>query len=185
MSRLPPLARESLGADQKKVWDALVAGPRGRVSPPFMVLLRTPEIADIVQQLGAKLRYGGALPDAVRELAVLTTSRLYGCAYEWQAHAPIAVKAGVPEAAVQAIAERREPTLADSDQILVYGAVRELHDTRRLSERTWGALNARFGEAGTVELVVLAGYYGLLALVLNGFGVGIPEGVKQPFPDLD
>ena len=49
MSRAPDLDPEKLSPEQRKVYDAIVAGPRGGVVGPLRVWLQSPELADRAQ----------------------------------------------------------------------------------------------------------------------------------------
>ena len=44
--RLPPLSESEMTEDQRRVYRAIVAGPRGGVRGPFDALLRSPELAE-------------------------------------------------------------------------------------------------------------------------------------------
>jgi 4-carboxymuconolactone decarboxylase len=74
MSRVPDLDPEKLSPEQRKVYDAIVAGPRGRVVGPLRVWLQSPELADRAQALGAFCRFGTSLPPRLSELAILVTA---------------------------------------------------------------------------------------------------------------
>jgi hypothetical protein len=50
--RFPDVPKDRLTKAQKRVYDAIAGGPRGGVRGPFAVLLRSPELADLVQKLG-------------------------------------------------------------------------------------------------------------------------------------
>ena len=52
--RFTTLTPETMTADQKRVADAIQSGPRGAgLRGPFNALLRSPELCDLVQRLGA------------------------------------------------------------------------------------------------------------------------------------
>src|SRR5690349_7282318 len=53
-------------------------GPRGGVRGPFAVLLRSPELADLVQKLGEHLRFHSTLPPRLNEFAILINARYWG-----------------------------------------------------------------------------------------------------------
>jgi 4-carboxymuconolactone decarboxylase len=181
MSRLPPLERARLDEATAAVFDAIASGPRGRVSPPYQALLRSPALAGRIQSLGAFLRFESAFPDHLREFAILITARAWNCAYEWHAHYPIAIAAGLAEAIAQAVAEGRRPDFADAEAELVYDFSTELQETRRVNDALYGRALARFDEAGVVELTAINGYYAMFAMILNTFEIGLPEGVADPF----
>ena len=171
MSRLPLLDRAALDEATAAVFDAIASGPRGRVSPPYQALLRSPALAGRIQSLGAFLRFESAFPDSLREFAILITARAWNCAYEWHAHYPIAVAAG----------RRPDFAEADADAELVYDFSTELQETRRVSDAQYGRALARFGEHGVVELTTINGYYAMFAMILNTFEIAPPEGVADPF----
>ena len=107
---------------QSRVHDLIIAGRRGRFGGPFQLLIRAPEICEHAAQLGEHLRWGTSLPDRLSELAIITTARFWRAQYEWYAHAPLAEKAGVPHAAVEAIRRGEAPTFARQDEALVIGS---------------------------------------------------------------
>ncbi len=82
MSRVPHLDPEKLAPEQRKVYDAILAGPRGRVVGPLLVWLPSPGLADRAQALGAFCRFGTSLPTQLSELAILVTGA------HWQAARP-------------------------------------------------------------------------------------------------
>src|SRR6202162_2531654 len=73
MPRIPDLVLEKLSAEQRRAYDAIVAGPRGRVVGPLRVWLESPQLADHAQALGAFCRFGTSLPPRLSELAIITT----------------------------------------------------------------------------------------------------------------
>ncbi len=75
----------------------------------------------------------------------------------------------------------QRPHLANAEDDAAYDLVSELLDTRSVGDTTYGAALSHFGEAGTVELVTLVGYYVMIALSLNAFRVPAPPGVVPPF----
>ena len=145
----------------------MVAGRRGAVIGPFIATLRSPELTRRLQHLGEYLRYDAALPDKLREMAILLTAREWRQGFEWEVHAPLAQRAGVSGDTIAAIAEARLPSSMDRDEALVYDVFAELHRDRAVSDATYGAAAARFGEQGLVDLIAIFGYYTTLAMVLN------------------
>ena len=180
MQRLAPVDAADLTESQKEVHDKIAGGPRGAVRGPFAVLLHNPDVADPVQALGAHLRFQGALPGRLRELAVLTTARHWTARYEWHAHALIAAEEGLDPAVIEAIAERRPPDFPSSDEETVYAFCREILDGRRLSDDAYARAVGVLGSEGVVELVAVMGYYSLISMVLNAFDIKPPEGAGPP-----
>lgn len=181
MPRLEPLAPEQLDPAQRALYEAIVGGPRagggltderGALRGPFDPLLRSPAVGDAVQQLGAVLRYGGDLPDHLRELAILCAASEWRCGFELAVHGRIAESVGVDAAAVTALRAGEAAVLPDgSPERAIHDAARELFATKRLSDATYGALVGAIGESQTVEVLVVFGYYSLLAMVLEGLEI--------------
>ena len=73
-TRFKPLKYDEMTPAQKTMVEHLLAGPRGGVTGPFNVLLRSPEMGNLAQNLGEYLRFGSTLPGDVRELAILMTA---------------------------------------------------------------------------------------------------------------
>jgi 4-carboxymuconolactone decarboxylase len=177
--RFPRLTEEAMSAEQREVAALITAGPRGEVRGPFIALLHNPAIARHLQALGEQLRWKGKLPQKLVELAVLITARRWTCQHEWFIHEQLARKAGLDVAIIDAIRERREPP-AKGDEALVYAFCRDAHATGRVSDENFEAVRARFELDGAVELLVLSGYYTMMAMVLNTAGLALPGGAEPP-----
>jgi 4-carboxymuconolactone decarboxylase len=83
--RFAPLTYDKMTPEQKALTDNLLSGERRGMDGPFNVLLRSPEMGDIAQKLGAQIRFHSSLPDKLRELAIITTGRFWNAQYEWYA----------------------------------------------------------------------------------------------------
>ena len=183
MSRYREIGVAEMNPAQKEVHDEIVSGKRGRFGGPFQVLIRAPEACRHLSRLGEYLRWGSSLAPQVSELAICLTARHIRANYEWHAHAPLAVEAGVPAAAIEAIRSGGTPSFAAKDQALVYRLVTELIETKRLSDASFSEANGAFGEQGVVELGIIIGYYTAIGNALNVFQVGLPAGTAPYFPE--
>ena len=181
MARYTKLNPADMNAAQKAVVDEIVSGKRGRFGGPFEILVRSPEVCKHLSRLGEYLRWGSSLSPALSELAICLTARHIRANYEWHAHAPLAVEAGVPAAAMEAIRTGAAPSFTDKDQALVHRLVTELIDTKRLSDASFRDAIAAFGEAGVVELGTIIGYYTAIGNALNVFEVPLPPGTAPYF----
>jgi 4-carboxymuconolactone decarboxylase len=133
------------------------------------------------QELGAFCRYHTSLPPRLSELALLITGAFWQAGFEWHAHAPIALKAGVPVDAIEAIRLGKEPKFTREDERAVYEFSHELWTKRRVSDATYRRTAGLLGNETVVELVGILGYYGLISMTINTFEVPLPEGVAEPF----
>ena len=184
MARMTDIVYAELDADQRRVYDAITAGPRGQVQGPLRVWLQSAPLADRAQALGAFCRFGTSLPPRLSELAILVTGAHWRAGFEWFAHAPLAVKAGIDAAAVEAIRVGRTPSFAQADEAAVYAFAHELLATRAVSDATYGEAVARLGKKAVVELTGILGYYGLISMTIKAFEVPLPPGTPEPFADV-
>jgi len=183
MSRYREISPAEMTPAQKEVHDEIVAGRRGRFGGPFQLLIRAPEVCRHLARLGEYLRWGSSLPPALSELAICLTARSIRASFEWHAHAPLAIEAGVPGSAMEAIRIGATPNFADKQQTLVYRIITELIGSKRLADASFAEAIAAFGEQGVVELGTIIGYYTAIGNALNIFEVALPAGVPQPFPE--
>jgi 4-carboxymuconolactone decarboxylase len=188
-SRLPLLHPEALDGDQIELRSRIAEGPRaadrsrspitdehGRLLGPFNAMLFNPQLGDPLQGLGAALRYRTSLSDRQRELAILLIAATLESGFEWFAHEPLARAAGVGDGVIAALAAGTEPTALEPEDAVVLRSVDALLDGGDLDDERYHDLHSVFGDAGCVELVVLVGYYRMLAMLLQTFRVPVPEG---------
>jgi 4-carboxymuconolactone decarboxylase len=183
--RLPKLSPETFTAEQKGLADSIKSGPRGefKMSGPFAIYLHSPGFGELAQKLGGHVRYKTSVPPRLSEFAILCTAQFWKAQYEWAAHAVIAAKQGVKEETIRAIQAGRPPKSAPKDEMAIYAFVKELYAKRRVSTPTYNRVKKLLGDAGTVELVGILGYYAMVSMTLNTFRAPLPEGVKPAFPE--
>jgi 4-carboxymuconolactone decarboxylase len=180
MARLPNPTREELAPESQEIWDR-VWKTRGAVGGPQSVLMRVPALGVRVADVGDYIRFQGQLAPQDRELAMLATGREVEARYEWQAHEPIARKEGVRSEAIEAVRSKGPVDGLQPRERLIIEVVRSLYREHRLSEELFRRAAAELGNERLVELVALAGHYGLLGFILNGFEVDLPETAGATF----
>ncbi len=183
--RLPPIPEEKFTEEQRALIKAISSGPRGqfKMSGPFYCYLHAPAFGELAQKLGAHCRFGTSIPPRLSEFAILVTAQQWKSQYEWSAHAPIAEKQGVKPQTVRDLQAGRVPKTAPKDEMAIYDFIKELYKVKRVSDRTYKRVQALLGDAGTVELVGLLGYYALVAMTLDAFRMPVPDGVTPPFAE--
>ncbi|MBY0494561.1 MAG: substrate-binding domain-containing protein [Cyanobacteria bacterium] len=165
--RLPPIAADQLTPAQREAVEAFRIARGTAISGPFYPLLRSPELMTRTRAMGDYLRYKSALPPRLSEFVILLTAREWTQQYEWNAHYPIAVKAGVKRDILDAIAEGRRPTGMSEEETILYEFCHELHHDKAVSDGTYARALKAFGELGVVDTIGITGYYTMLAMTLN------------------
>ena len=145
---------------------------------PFNVLLRSPELGDAAQRLGAQIRFHSSLPKKLNEFAILISGRYWSAEYEFYAHSRLALAAGLSRSIVDALAAGVRPPSMDAGERAVYEFATELWNKHRISDATFRAAQQQFGERGVVDLTSLLGYYSLVSMLLNVDNYQLPDGVR-------
>lgn len=179
--RLRELKPEEMTDEQRRVAEEAIGGKRGHLPAPLRAWLHSPELGARAQRLGEFVRYDTSLEPRLSELAILVTARFWSSHFEWHAHKIKALEAGLEESLIEAIRLRREPSFASRRDQLVYDYARALHETHFVPEPLHAAALELFGEKGLADLVGILGYYTFVAMTLNAFEIGLPEGKLPDF----
>ncbi len=166
---MPAIPADKLTPEQKKVLDIVTGPPRGPAAAggPFVPLLRSPELMNRLQAVGAYVRFNNSLPKKLVEIAALMTARQFTQQYEWDGNYPLALKAGLSAGAADAIAVGRRPESLADDEEPVYNFIAELLQNKSVSDPTYARMVAKFGEQGVVDAAATVGYYSTLAMIMN------------------
>src|SRR2546427_4209028 len=96
MARVPYVQRDELNAEGQEIYDRI---RRDRNAPEvglqFRALLHSPKATGYLTSLGAQLRFQSAMPEDLKELAIILVAREWNSAIEWTGHAVLAARAGV------------------------------------------------------------------------------------------
>ena len=180
MARLPAVTRDQLPEEFREAFDQVLEANGGRVSGPTSITVNSPEMAKRRGHLTSYLRYETTISQNVLELAIITAARAMDCPYVWNAHAPAARRAGVSDALIDALRERKPlPSMSPQESALV-GYGQEFYRTHKVSDSTFQAALDQFGSQHLVELTALMGHYAQTAFILNSFDVQLPDGTTEP-----
>jgi 4-carboxymuconolactone decarboxylase len=181
MARISFPSPGTMNAEQRAVYDDIISGPRARLVGPLRAALHNPALADRWQKMGALLRFGTSISARHSELAILVTARRWNSQLEWYVHAAAAQVAGLPQAVIDAMLVAAPPVFGDAQDAAVYEYARQLLQQGMVEEPAYQAVLGLFGEAGTVELTAIVGYYSMVAMTLNAHHIPLPdEGAVAP-----
>ena len=180
MSRLPVIPADELDERQRRIHDAMISGKQGGFRGPFRMWVHSAGYLEVIEKLATYLRYDSLLPPKINEMAILITARFWTAQYEWFAHEPRALKAGLDPAIIAAIAGRRRPENMKPDEEALYNFCTELHETHAVSDAVFEAAATQFGKNGVIDLIGLIGHYTSVSMTLNACQVPIPDGKDLP-----
>ena len=173
MTRMRILAREDMNEEQGAVYDQIgeEGGPR---AGPYWAYIRHPSLMRLAQDVGNWFR-GSGLSGRERQLAVLTVVRFWDAEYPWAVQVRASLAAGVTQNEVDAINERRDPSLSDPREKMSLEVVTQLLNNHALTNETYAAAEELFGEEDLVSLIGVAGYFGMVATTANAIDATPPD----------
>jgi 4-carboxymuconolactone decarboxylase len=169
--RMPAIPAEKYTEAQKKAAEEFLATRKHPVFGPFVPLIRSPEVMLRAKEMGDYLRFKNSIGQKLSEFTILIMARAWTSDYEWYAHYPLAMKAGLKPEIAEAVFEGRP----------VYNFVTELNATKRVSDVTYARTVSHVGEQGVIDIIGLQGYYTLIAMTLNVSRFELPKDGRR-FP---
>src|ERR1700742_3276410 len=179
--RFPESPLDKMTPQQRTIADAIMSGPRKGMSGPFNAWLRSPELADRLQKVGEYVRFNTSLDKRLNEMAIIMTAQHWGSQYEWFAHAPLAIKAGLDPDIVAALGAGRKPEKMKDDEAIVWEFVTQLRRDHAVDDAIYAKAVDKFGEKGVVDLIAAIGYYDIVSMTLNVAHVSPPANAQLPF----
>jgi 4-carboxymuconolactone decarboxylase len=186
ITRFAPLKADELTPAQKAWADMIAPPPRNAkiTNPPYRAYVRNPDLAPRLSALSDYLRWHTSLPPRLSELAILITARQWTAQYEWFAHYPLALKAGLDPAVLSAIAAGKRPENMKDDEAALYNLAMALYRDKQVPDAVYGAAREKFGERGIMDIIGIIGYYDLVSMTLITMQAGAPNDSVAPLPTL-
>jgi 4-carboxymuconolactone decarboxylase len=183
MARVPLIVdKADLAPEYHALFDVLAAR-RGRISGPSTVVLHSPGLARSWNEVSEYLHGQSVVEPEHAELAVCATAREHDCAFVWNAHVPLARKAGLAADTLDAVAHRRPLDGVPDAARAVVLYIRQLLRHHRVDSDVFDRLLKAHDARWLVELTVWIGRYGALAGILNAFEV-TPGATAELLPDV-
>jgi alkylhydroperoxidase family enzyme len=163
---------------------AIVArfGPAGRATNALRVYLHHPVLAENVLPFEQYISAVSTLAPRHRQLLILRTAWLCRSEYVWAQHAAAARKAGVTSAELTRIARGPDAPGWDPFEAVLLRAADELHVDAFMTDRTWGALTARYDTRQAIDAVFTVAEFTMIAGTVNSLGVVVDEGLQDRLP---
>ena len=156
----------------------------GEFPGPYGFLLRSPELAVRWRSLAEYLRFETSVPLRLNELAILIQARFWTAQFEWWAHYPLALRAGLPQSVADELKIGKRPADMRPDEEAVYDFCVELMREHRVADATFAKLKAQFTEAQIADLVAVTGFYATVSMILNTVEAPVPAGEAVPLVPL-
>lgn len=165
-NRLELIDPNDVTDEQKRVIARLGEG-RGRIPTPFNIWLHNPNLAAGMEIIGTHVDHSPVLGEAESEVAILSTAVFWNASYVIANHRRHALKAGVPEAVVTAIVDKRRPESVDARLGMICDAVHDILGGGVVDDARFALYEAGLGRAVIAELLVTVGYFTSISLGMN------------------
>lgn len=143
----------------------------GRMLNLYSMLLNAPPVAEGWLALFTAIRQQCTLRGDYRELVILRVALLNGASYEYQVHVPFALREGVTQSQIDALAHWQDSAALTPAQraVLAYtdSMTREIH----VPDAVFDALRGSFNTREIVELTATIGGYNLVSRFLEALAV--------------
>ena len=165
MARVPYVERDALDTEGQEIYDRIRKDRNApQVGLQFRALLHNPKAAGFLTSMGAQLRFQSAMPENLKELAIILVAREWNSDIEWTGHAVLAAKAGVSDASIEAIRTRKAPAGLTAPEQAIARFVHELTRNKSVPDDVFEAVRKLLGTQGVVDLTLTCSYYTALSL---------------------
>ncbi|CAN7374631.1 MULTISPECIES: carboxymuconolactone decarboxylase family protein [Acidovorax] len=151
--------------------ESRIMAERGRISLLYQVLLNSAPIAEGWESMLTAVRNRTSVPTSLREMIILRVAVLNDAAFEFDAHAPIALKAGFTQTKIDAL---REHAIGDQftqeEQLLLELTDRMTRDVK-VPEELMNRVSAHRDPGAVVELVATVAAYNMVSRFLVALNI--------------
>ena len=166
--RFSELRLDQLTPEQQKMVTMLTTPPRNSQinTGPFNAYARSPGLGILLLQVSDFVRFNSSLPPRLSEFAIMIAARQWSQLYEWRAHYPLAIKGGLDRQILVDLGAGHRPQGMKDDETALYDYCIEMYRDKDVSDASFKAALAQFGERGVMDLIGIIGYYDLVSMAL-------------------
>jgi 4-carboxymuconolactone decarboxylase len=185
LSRLPPVTLGDLDPESQKLFEART-NPAPPGPGPGNVSSYNPKAANgaLGRALGVPTGETSRLGTRMYQLVVLITAREIDQQYEWSAHEPMGLRAGLEPSVIDVVKYGRDVKgLAEKDATVIQ-FLRTLLREHKVSSELWARQVQLFGKQNTVEVMQLMGDYLMVGTMMNATDQHLPPTRPALLPPL-
>jgi 4-carboxymuconolactone decarboxylase len=183
LNRLPKVRREDLDDLGKKLYDAVGGDNRLLgLDGPTGIRMHSPRVSEYMTMGNQYLRFGAGIEPRLMELAILVVARETDSQFEWTAHEPPALNAGLEQRIIDIVKHRRPLTELGEKEAAIIQLGREALGRRKVEPETFARARKLFGRQGVVNIVSLMSHYAATAMLLTTFDQQLRPGQQPLLP---
>jgi len=149
-----------------------IAAERGEILLLYRVLLNSAPLAAGWEKLLTAIRNRSSLPPALRELVILRVAVLNRAPYEFAQHEPVARRAGLSQAKIDALRDATPGESFDDTERAVLALADAMTRDVQVGDALMAPVLARFDAKATVELVATIAAYNMVSRFLEALDIG-------------
>ncbi|MDP9901945.1 AhpD family alkylhydroperoxidase [Variovorax ginsengisoli] len=138
----------------------------------YQVLLNSAPIARGWERMLTAVRNQTGVPPALRELIILRVAVLNGAPFEFEAHAPIALREGVSEQKIVAVSEIAIAEIFNPEERLVLALTDAMTRDIVVPDGLMVELKQRYDDERLVEFVATVAAYNMVSRFLVALHIG-------------
>ena len=174
--RIKPVAESEWNAEQQVLLSQFKA-PGRRMINLYPTMANNPKLADKFLTFGGYILRESTLPPREREILIMRTGWLCQSEYEFGQHTLVGKREGLTEEEIERITKGPRASGWDPFDATLLQAAGELCTDAFITDATWNALAKRYNQQQLMDVVATVGYYNLVSMFLNSFGVQLDQGV--------
>lgn len=148
----------------------------GMVPNLFKTIAHRPDALKTLYPFVLTLSSDNSLPDKIKELAILSTSKTNGCHYCMTHHAEAGKKAGLTEEQIEAVLENRDSGhFTEEEKTVIEYARQVTKDAENISDELFLRLKSFYSDEQIVLLTLIIGLYQIFNKFNGALGVELEE----------
>ena len=152
--------------------EASIRAERGHISVLYQVLLNSAPLAEGWERLLTAIRNRNSLPADLREMVMLRVAVLNRAPFEMEAHRPLALRAGVSEAKIDALQAKELGAEFTRTERAVLALTDAMTRDIQVPDTLFDPLRELFDERALVELVATVAAYNMVSRFLEALRIG-------------
>ena len=165
-----PLVQQGTRPELQEIETKILA-ERGRISLLYQVLLNSAPIAQGWEAMLTAVRNRTAVPANLRELMILRVAVLNKASFEFEAHIPHALKAGVSQAQIDATKNMYLSDVFNDEEQLVLKLADHMTRDVQVPDLLMSEITAKYEASHVVELVATVAAYNMVSRFLVALNI--------------
>jgi len=161
-----PGTRPELAAIENRI-----LAERGRISLLYQVLLNSPAIVTGWEQMLTAVRNKTGLAADLREMIILRVAVLNKAEFEFEAHIPHALKAGVPQSKIEALKDQILNPDFSATEVLLMKITDHMTRDVAVPEELMSELTHQYAAGEVVEIIATVAAYNMVSRFLVALNI--------------